>query len=150
LEVRRKMRSKFLVLLAIMVAFVTFVTLCSAVTVVYAADNSTDGLQEIWNRPLLPFFEALVPAIFLGAVTATLGYLQKTNPTDFDPLKLVTTIIISCVIGTITVVTGWDYTTATEWFANAGLTVWVYWILQIIAVKLHWHSTNSEPPPAAK
>jgi NO-binding membrane sensor protein with MHYT domain len=138
------LKSKILLLLAILV---TFVAAFMAITIVHAVDNSTGGLQEIWNKPLLPFFEALIPTIIIGAFTATLGYLQKTKPEDFDPLKLIATIIISALIGTITVVTGWDYTTAAEWFANAGLTVWVYWFLQIIAVKLQWHTASSEPPP---
>jgi hypothetical protein len=40
-------------------------------------------------------------------------------------------------MGTITILYGWTYTQAQTWFAQAGLTVWVYWIARIIVQKLH-------------
>jgi len=112
-------------------------TMLVAIPIAFAADATT---SPSWLVGFAPFFKALVPAIVLGMVTSTLGYLRTTPPESFDPRKLLATIIISAVIGTITVITGWDYANSIQWFANAGLTVWVYWLVDVIAVKLQWRS----------
>jgi hypothetical protein len=114
---------------------------------VHASDESSTTLPA-WTEPLLPFFKALIPAVAVGVITSILGYLRTTPPESFDGKKVTATVIISAIIGTITVITGWTYEQSVEWFANAGLTVWVYWLISVIAVKLKWGTVNSTPPPA--
>jgi hypothetical protein len=48
------------------------------------------------------------------------------------------TAIIGLLIGVLTVIFGWDYTTAAEWLANGAVTLYIYWIAKIIAIKAGW------------
>jgi len=45
------------------------------------------------------------------------------------------TAIIGLLIDVLTVGFGWDYTTAQEWLANGAITLYIYWIAKIIAIR---------------
>jgi hypothetical protein len=46
--------------------------------------------------------------------------------------------IISLLMGILTLGLDWDYTTAQEWLANGAITLYIYWIAKIIAIKAGW------------
>ena len=46
--------------------------------------------------------------------------------------------MISVIMGILTLGFGWDYTTAEEWLANGAITLYIYWIAEIIAIKVGW------------
>ena len=48
------------------------------------------------------------------------------------------TAIIGLLIGVLTVEFSWDYTTAQEWLANGAVTLYIYWIAKIIAIRIGW------------
>ena len=81
---------------------------------------------------LTPIFIAFAMAV----VNTLLGFYKQTPPEDFNLIKFVGTLIIGLFIGYLTAVCGWDYSTAEEWIASSGLTVWFYWIAKVIVVKL--------------
>ena len=70
-------------------------------------------------------------------VTVMLGYFRDTDPDKkFEVGKFLATVIIAVIIGALTALLGWDYGTAIVWLAQAGLTVWVYWFVNIVAKQL--------------
>ena len=109
------------------VATMFFVVLLSVtVSTVWADDGSTVG--DFFSR----LFAAIPTGFVVGFVTSMLGYLRTTPPENFSLSKFLATLILSVLIGTLTGYLGWDYTTAVEWLANAGITVWIYWFANIV------------------
>jgi len=106
----------------IFVATMLFATLLSVtVSTVWANDGST--ISDFFSG----LFAAIPIGFVVGFVTSMLGYLRTTPPEDFSLPKFLATLILSVLIGAFTGYLGWDYTTAVEWLANAGVTVWIYW-----------------------
>jgi hypothetical protein len=67
-------------------------------------------------------------------ITVMLGYFRDTDPDkEFEAGKFLATVIIAVIISILTSLLGWDYSTAKVWLAQAGLTVWVYWLVNIVA-----------------
>lgn len=90
---------------------------------------------------------AVVPASFVIAfVTVMLGYLRKTPPEDFEVVKFLGTLMFAIVLGIVTSLAGWNYTTAEAWLGQAGITIWVYWSAKVLAVKLGWVSAEEKSP----
>ena len=77
-------------------------------------------------------------AILMGLLTSLLGYLKQTPPEKFELDKFLATAMISVIMGILTLGFGWDYTTAQEWLANGAVTLYIYWIAKIIAIKAGW------------
>ena len=77
-------------------------------------------------------------AILMGLLTSLLGYLKQTPPESFELDKFLATAIISVLMGILTLGFGWDYTTAQEWSANGAITLYIYRIAKIIAIKAGW------------
>ncbi|MDH5783141.1 MAG: hypothetical protein OEZ35_05700 [Candidatus Bathyarchaeota archaeon] len=48
------------------------------------------------------------------------------------------TAIISLLMGILTLGFGWDYTVAEQWLANGVVTLYIYWIAKIIAIRVGW------------
>ena len=76
--------------------------------------------------------QPILIAFFTAFVNTMLGYFRNTPPEEFDVGKFVATLLIAISVGFITVYMGWTYEEATEWLAQAGLTIWLYWIAAII------------------
>lgn len=110
-----------------------------------------NGEEEKW--PISDFLDdigkVLPPAFVIAFVTSMLGYLRTTKPEDFELAKFGGTMIISILLGFVTSATGWDYTTAEIWLANAGITVWIYWGMKVLAIKLGWIETETPTQIAA-
>jgi len=83
----------------------------------------------------------------MGLVTSFLGYLRNTPPEKFELDKFLATAIIGVIIGILTIGFGWDYTTAEEWLANGAITLYIYWIAKIIAIRIGWIKLP-QPTPA--
>ena len=102
------------------------------------------------EAPLAAFFtnmaKVLPIAILIGLVTSLLGYLKQTPPEQFELDKFLATAIIGLLIGVLTVGFGWDYTTAQEWLANGAITLYVYWIAKIIAIRIGWIKLPQSQP----
>lgn len=119
-----------------------FICLCIVMPVmpVFAQEEDTvisDFLAKIG---------VVIPASFVVAfVTVMLGYLRNTPPEDFDITKFLGTLIFAILLGVVTTVAGWDYTTAEAWLGQAGITIWVYWAAKVIAVKLGWAEAPKSP-----
>ena len=88
-------------------------------------------------------------AILMGLVTSLLGYLKQTPPEKFELDKFLATAIISVIIGILTLGFGWDYTTAQERLANGVITLYIYWIAKIIAIRTGWIKLP-QPQPATQ
>jgi uncharacterized membrane protein len=134
-------------LAAVLVALTFLVMVTCTVAVVYAQDSSKPSLEDFATN----FVKVLLPAIVSAVFNSMLGYFSSTNPDDFDPTKFIATLLIGMTIGAITVYTGWSYTQATDWLANAGLTLWLYWFAKIIAIKAGWIKVKTavQPTPPA-
>ncbi|MFB0514486.1 MAG: hypothetical protein ACETVQ_02810 [Candidatus Bathyarchaeia archaeon] len=57
------------------------------------------------------------------------------------------TAIIGLLVGVLMVGFGWDYTTAQEWLANGAITLYIYWITKIIAIRIGWIKLPQPQPP---
>ena len=94
------------------------------------------------ETPLEGFFtnmaKVLPIAILMGLVTSLLGYLKQTPPEQFELDKFLATAIISVLIGILTLGFGWDYTVAEQWLANGAITLYIYWIAKIMAIRIGW------------
>ncbi len=88
-------------------------------------------------------------AILMGLLTSLLGYLKQTPPEKFELDKFLATAMISVIMGILTLGFGWDYTTAQEWLANGAITLYIYWIAKIIAIRIGWIKLP-QPQPAAQ
>lgn len=88
------------------------------------------------------FGNVLPVAVLIGIINAGLGYFRTTPPEDFDLVKLIVTMLISGLIGVLTVGLGWSYEEAQEWLANGTLTLWLYWLAKIIAMRVGWVPTT--------
>ena len=67
---------------------------------------------------------------------------MQHNPGNYSELlkldKFLATAMISLIMGVLTLGFGWNYTTAQEWLANGAITLYIYWIAKIIAIKVGW------------
>jgi len=124
------MRKKTLLFVLALVAMLAF-----AVPAAFAQEPTSEA-------PLAAFFtdmaKVLPIAILMGLLTSILGYLKQTPPEKFELDKFLATAIISVLMGILTLGFGWDYTTAQEWLANGAITLYIYWIAKIIAIKVGW------------
>ena len=109
--------------------------LTSTIAMVFAQDPEP-------SAPLVAFFTSaakIVPvAVLMAVATSMLGYLRSTPPEKFELDKFLVTIIISLIMGVLTIGFGWDYTIAEQWLANGCVTVWIYWTAKIVAIKVGW------------
>ena len=87
-------------------------------------------------------------AILMGLLTSLLGYLKQTPPESFELDKFLATAMISVIMGILTLGFGWDYTTAQEWLANGAITLYIYWIAKIIAIRIGWIKLPQPQPTA--
>ena len=98
--------------------------------------------ESVPEAPLEAFFmdvARIMPiAILMGLVTSLLGYLKQTPPESFELDKFLATAIIGLLIGVLTVGFGWDYTKAEQWLANGCITLYIYWVAKIVAIKVGW------------
>ena len=102
--------------------------------------------MDVLHRPRLfqmaAFFTSiakLMPiAILMGLLTSLVGYSKQTPPESFELDKFLATAMISVIIGILTLGFGGDYTTAEEWLANGAITLYIYRIAKIIAIKVGW------------
>ena len=60
----------------------------------------------------------------------------KGQQSELD--KFLATAIISVLIGILTLGFGWDYAVAEQWLANGAITLYIYWIAKIIAIRIGW------------
>ena len=81
-------------------------------------------------------FTPILASFLVSFITTLLGYFRTTKPENFNLGKFIGTLIIGLCIGLTTGFAGWDYTTAEQWLAQAGLTIWIYWLAGIISKKL--------------
>ena len=112
----------------------TVAMLLMAVPIVFAQGVEPTPVSELLEQIGM----VIPPAFVIAFVTSMLGYLRNTEPEDFELVKFASTLFISIAVGIITTATGWSYTTALEWLGNAGLTVWIYWAVKGISIKLGW------------
>jgi len=135
-------RNRLLIpLIAFMIFFAVTVAVRGVVAdMATAADYSTpvtDFLSQIGS--------VIPPAFIIAFMHCMLGYIKQNPPQDFELVKFLTTLCLSMLVGWISVVTGWDYTQGLTWLANGNITIWMYWLIKIIAIKVGW-VTVIEPP----
>jgi len=114
----------------------------------FAQDNNQTITDPTTEQTVISDFLAkigvVIPASFVVAfITVMLGYLRNTPPEEFDITKFLGTLIFAIILGVVTSIAGWDYTTAEAWLGQAGITIWVYWAAKVIAVKLGWATKTS-------
>jgi len=130
----------------LIVWFAVLVILTAAPMVLAQNQTAVEG-----SSPLSDFLGQIgliIPSSFVIAfATCMLGYLRNTPPEDFELVKFLTTLVLSIIVGVITVEVGWDYATIQVWLANVGITVWVYWTIKAIAVKLGWVTVEEAQKP---
>ena len=130
---------------ALLFALVFVAMLACIVPVVFAQEPEPEA-------PLVGFFTNVVKslpiAIMMGLLTSVLGYLKQTPPEDFKLDKFLTTAMISLILSILTIGFGWDYATAEEWLANGAITLYIYWIAKIIAIRAGWIKLPQPQPTA--
>jgi len=103
------------------------------------------------EEPLAAFFTNMMTvlsiAILMGLVTSMLGYLKQTPPQNFELDKFLATATISVLICILTLGFGWDYAVAEQWLANGAVTLYIYWIAKIIAIRIGWIKLPQPTPP---
>jgi len=133
-------KKKALLLILALVAMLTVL-----VPVAFAQEQEPEA-------PLAVFFmnmaKTLPMAILMGLFTSILGYLKQTPPESFELDKFLATAIISLIMGVLTLGFGWDYTTAEQWLANGAITLYIYWIAKIIAIRVGWIKLPQPQTPA--
>jgi len=139
------MKKKALLLILALVAMLAFAV---PVVVVFAQ-------EPVPEAPLEGFFtnmaKVLPIAILMGLVTSMLGYLKQTPPEQFELDKFLATAMISVLMGILTLGFGWDYTVAEQWLANGAITLYIYWIAKIIAIRIGWIKLpQPQPQPTAQ
>ena len=132
-------------ILLFVLAFVTMLAFAAPVAVVFAQEPVPEALLEALFTDMA---KVLPIAILMGLVTSLLGYLRNTPPENFELDKFLTTAIIGVMIGILKIGFGWDYTTAQEWLANGAITLYIYWIAKIIAIKAGWIKLPQPQAPA--
>jgi len=86
-------------------------------------------------------------AILMGLLTSLLGFLKQTPPEKFELDKFLATAMISVLMGILTLGFGWDYAVAEQWLANGAVTLYIYWIAKIIAIRIGWIKLPQPTPP---
>ena len=81
-------------------------------------------------------FTPILASFLVSFVTVMLGYFKTTEPENFNLGKFLATLIIGIAVGLLTGLLGWDYTTAEQWLAQGGLTIWIYWFASVLSKKL--------------
>lgn len=125
------------------------VLLLIAVPFALAQEPEPEPLADLFTD----FAKILPVTVLVCLTTSMLGYLRKTPPEEFVLYKFMATTVIGLLIGVFTLELGWDYTTAQEYLANSGLTIYIYWLCKIIAKKAGWISNgelvaSDKPPPS--
>jgi hypothetical protein len=92
-------------------------------------------------------------SLIIAFINCIAGYFSKTGPEDFKLEYFIYTILISLVIGLLTVYMGWSYTMIETWLANGFLT-WYIWkgtkiIAGAIAKHANWTPQPTGPPELA-
>jgi len=123
-------------------ALIVMTLLAFTIPAVFAQGIGESPIDEVLGN-VAP---AVSSAFVIAFLTSMLGYLRNTPPEDFDLVKFLSTLVLSILIGALTIATGWDYNTIVAWCANAGLTIWIYWSVKAIAVKLKWAAREEEKP----
>ena len=77
-------------------------------------------------------FWGITNAIFI----ATLGYLKMTKPEEFDPVKVLLTVIVGAISGYLAFALGWTQEVIAPWFATTGIIVWIEYGLKTFVRRL--------------
>ena len=105
-------------------------------------DTDTEPIEPTEPTVIEQFLSKIglvIPAsAVIAFVTVLLGYLRNTPPEAFDITKFLGTFIFAILMGVVTSIAGWDYATAEAWLGQAGITIWVYWLAKVIAIRLGW------------
>lgn len=72
-------------------------------------------------------------AIITALATVLAGYLSKTPPESFKLDHFVFTVLISFIIGALTMFGGWNYTLLQQWLANGFITWYLWKVAKILA-----------------
>ena len=67
-------------------------------------------------------------AIVMALITSLAGYFSKTAPENFKLENFLFTILISFLVGVLSIYAGWSYASIGLWLANGFLT-WYIWKL---------------------
>jgi len=112
---------------------------------VFAQDKATQMSPPELPIQVIHGIWALAVATPIGLVIAFFnclaGYLSKTSPENFKLENFIYTVLISLVIGFLTVYAGWTYTMVEMWLANGFLT-WYIWKMASILARIIAKKTN--------
>jgi type IV secretory pathway VirB2 component (pilin) len=104
-------------------------------------------IQGIWAAA-----KATPIALVMALITCLAGYFSKTGPQDFKLENFLFTVLISFLVGFLSINAGWSYANIELWLANGFLT-WYLWkvakILARIITKKFVLTTGSGPPTTA-
>jgi len=130
-------------ILLFVLALIAMLAFAVSVVVVFAQ-------EAVAEAPLEALFTNMAKvvsiAILMGLVTSVLGYLRETPPEQFELDKFLATATIGVIIGILTSGFGWDYTVAEQWLANGAITLYIYWVAKIIAIKAGWIKLPQSQP----
>lgn len=122
--------------------------LCVAVPV-FAQESAPPEVPYDWIYGIWTTAKATPIAILVALATCLAGYLSKTPAEQFRLESFVFTVLISLVIGFLTLYAGWTYATVQMWLANGFLTWYIWKLAKIIAKKFGFtRLENAEPAQA--
>jgi hypothetical protein len=112
---------------------------------VYAADTAPSDSTLAVADAIQKIATVVIPAIAVALVTSGLGYLKNNSPDTFDPAKLIATLVIAFIVGVGTSLYGLSADQITTYLTNGQLTIYIYWIAQIIAARIGFKIVKKPP-----
>jgi len=80
--------------------------------------------------------EGIFSGLIVGIGMAFLGWAKTTTPEAFDPAKFLHTVVMGGIGGLMLQLWGIDWQQFEAWMANAGLTVWLDYLVKILTRRL--------------
>lgn len=121
--------------------------LVAASAIAHAQTNSAPSPESLsLAQGIDKLISVVLPSLVVSIATAGLGYMKENSPGTFDPVKLIATFIVAIIVGVASALYGLSYNSIVTYLANAGATVYIYWIAQLIATKWGYKIT---PTPSA-
>jgi type IV secretory pathway VirB2 component (pilin) len=115
---------------------VTLVLLMLALAApVMAAEGAPPEVPLQWVHSIWSAAKATPIAIVMALITSLAGYFSKTAPENFKLENFLFTVLISFLVGFLSIYAGWSYANIELWLANGFLTWYIWKVAKIIARK---------------
>jgi hypothetical protein len=136
----------------VLAVIMTLTILSAAAPVVFAQEETPPEVPLQWVHGIWSAAKAAPVAIIMALITSLAGYFSKTGPENFKLENFLFTILISFLVGFLSIYAGWSYSNIELWLANGFLTWYLWKIAKILArviTKKFALATGPGPPTTA-